>query len=292
MSDLSNSTNPLCKMIPSHTADNGSMLNSIIMLSIGVVGTILHVIGIFLLGKLDRHVFNQRSLLISLAGIEMTMAITLAISMILVITEQNTQILHYFTCLLVSANESFYCMMLVILVDRFLEVYLHLRYRMSYVFQYKIYFCIACWIFGLLTFCACIVTSQFICFPRIFNLLWYQVYPVENVLILFLAIVVYGYLYLKWRQSRRRVACMIGTQLLHQRRQFHIPFLILASFVVFIAIPDFINETVDCVKESRIMNMIYPLNIVSDACIYIFAQHAVRAKLLTIMKRSCCLEHN
>lgn len=119
------------------------------------------------------------------------------------------------------------------------------------------------------------------------------VYPTFEIIFIVLAFITYGFLFHKYRKSRIPPVQVVGSQNraptvleCFQTSRFHVPVLLIASFLIFVTVADLMYTFGVAVNYSKmsLVNEICRMSIVigclSDAIIYIFISPSVKHLLL------------
>ena len=264
----------------------------IIALCCSITGILFHIIGIILLITETRRKSRQlsgqqggtRSVLL-LVNISIS-DIAFSVQNIIRSAIQHYQIKDIATASAImdiitySLGLPFYCGMFLLTMQRFLEVYLHLKYYRCWFEKKQSLLCLTTWFAGLLfaaslivvfkTQLATMATLQTIC--RIVSIVMTFVVILEFIL-------VYWYIFRKfhnihYKNKRKTGHCVVAKR---RRRRIYIPFFIVMTFIVFIGIPDFISVFF-ARFYSKFVYMFYYVNVIVDAVIYIALKPTTRGR--------------
>ena len=187
--------------------------------------------------------------------------------------------------------------MTFITVDRFLEIYLNIKY--SVIWSSKktrtvliIAFCIS---FTLMILTLLIGTRN----PRFFFI--YHFLPISNSIFLIVASVIYLCItkqILKHRRNTKKLQQQLreNNKTFYQKKSYnrfkiYVPALIIVTFIFFMISPNFIsllNRQTRIVKldvEKNIINILIPIGFIADAILFFFNLKAVRAALERMINR-------
>ena len=130
------------------------------------------------------------------------------------------------------------------------------------------------------------------------------VYPTFNVIFLVIAVLTYGFIFHKYKKSRlppvqasfNRDIRRQSTFQVFQKSRFYIPVLLITSFILFMAIPDFIQMGFVASGESHdgmfvlttSLRILWAISYLIDAIIYIFIKTSVRNLLHEKFSCRCC----
>ncbi|XP_057308949.1 alpha-2C adrenergic receptor-like [Hydractinia symbiolongicarpus] len=276
-----------------------------------LVPLILHSIGLFVLLKMPSTVTkSQKVLLINLclSEIYLTLCSGLYRVLMLIYGESNCAYAVLRGCSL-CASILYYITMYIITLDRFFHVYFNLRYS-AYCTARKItYITVSVWITSFLLPVPSFVNylkqgNRIRSVQKPTNITYKYVFPSCDLLFLLIAMVTYGYIITKIKQNRRTAKKLRGslnsrscesttsngsatTKRFRKRNRYHLllPTLLIATFLIFIAIPDFFwfLSSIDVITISptlqTIFGVLFSLGYSSDAVIYILFSTSLRQKL-------------
>lgn len=183
----------------------------------------------------------------------------------------------------VSFGGSFllYLIYYLITIDRFLIVYLNIKYHAVITMkEVRIAFCICYGISGLVTM------TLFVLNPKqkiyeVFSL--YIVFP-GNLLFILLTILVYSYIVFSIHKRRSKLAGS-SRQRNHQSNRLQLlPILLIASFIIFFIIPSVTYTSIRLSNESTppwlnvLLEVVYGAGYSTDAILYIFSLEKIKDK--------------
>ena len=295
----------------------------IIEVSLYIMTALIHILGIYVLTKRSRLISrNQKLYLISLSISEITLSINhIIINTAHLISSTHTpksiwvviiEIMHYDGAWIINLTT-----MIMLTLDRFAKVLLNVRYP-RYITRKRTLF-----IVFLIWFVSALITAIFTALYFIYSIPYFYIsyryiYPVLDTAVVLNAIVTYSYIYVKIRRSSNYIRIpskKMHRALPHQftihrkrRQRFFVPVIILLTFILFVYIPDVIHftniHTVNNQKLfTRVSTVLYSINLVSDAAVYIFFQrgtrkllfkkcnqqkHKINQFIVTCFKHCCC----
>lgn len=167
----------------------------------------------------------------------------------------------------------FYFGMFALTLQRFLEVFLHMSYRNSWFNRHKENLCVVSWLICIFVSVSAITAYKMNVIDSahvtrvggIVSMAFTSVVVIEF-------FIVYGYIFQKFRMMRcaDRSNRYGGRHIVarkKRKRQLYIPFFIVATFIMFISIPDFV--IVFSGVYSNYLNLLYYLNVIADALVYL-----------------------
>lgn len=260
----------------------------------------LHVVGIYLLLRVNRRSFvnaTQRVYLINFSAAEILLCKCKVLHRVLFVRNYKEAATYIET--VQTSGVFLYCMLIMILltVDRFLEVYLSLQY---YVYWSKHKTKLA--LIG-----AIVLSVLLAIFNCILHALGYEIsryivsmymWPCTEILFLLTAMITYSYLMRKLYNNRKQIrklkkdlekqetnysVTIRRVQSLRKtKRGVYVPALLIITFVLFWMVPDQI-DFYHAITDREIkpflnvaINVCYVLAIILDAFIYIFTLKSVR----------------
>ena len=289
--------------------------------AIFLVPVILHIAGLYLL-YVTRHAQHrcnqfQRIYLTNLSVIEIFRGILKILYHLLLMSERTKQVAFYVWLIQTSGAFLWYILVLVLLTfDRFLEVFLNLKYRLyctlartriALVTSFSLSFIMS------LTFCICYND-----FDVVFHVFPLYVWPLIEIIFLLVALFTYSYLFMQIRVNRRKMERMLHNlqsptehlqssskmpvstvkqQFRHNnkvcrhrfrrvRERLYLPSILILAFVLLWVLPDMavvvyvLQNTPIPRAVSLAVNVCYALAMSADVVIYVFSMTAVRRYLM------------
>ena len=250
-----------------------------------LLSIMLHSIGIFLLLTL-KHRRNQDIIIMNLSIAEISMSLCDFSQNILSryhnVSAFHIKVLTITQCSLFVVPS--FLIMIVLTFDRFLEVYLNIKYHV-YVqkFKMKVSLCI-CWCIG--------ISIAIILLPLKFRsinsaaIIFKIIFPSVEGTFLLIALVCYIYIFNKFKEMKRTptVPTIVRNKL--KCVKIFPPFLIILTFSMFVVAPDTVNLYLFYISEkgtnfhANALLLFYVLGFISDAVIYIFLQKSMRSHFL------------
>lgn len=252
-----------------------------VTLALTTLAFTLHICGMYLLLK-KRFSTNQRFLLLHLSTSEIGFCVGTFTRIGLIFCGYKTSS-EYAVVVVHSLHFPFYIGIFLLTLERFLEIYLHMYYINCWFYKRKKVLSIISWCIGI----AHISLTFFI--HKVYGITVEEILNIDNkffmVLSLLLAIVfgfVYTYIFLSLQKleikKRRRTL-----------RHALIPFFIALSYIFFMAIPDIIIITHTATDRTMdYMRLLWRINLIGDAIIYIFLQPSIRRRLKHIFTHKDC----
>ena len=175
----------------------------------------------------------------------------------------------------------FYWLMMMLTFERFLVVFLHLRYNNSLFEQYKFFLAMLSYIVYIIMTTITVVLYKVYDYGNFYNNLTNSRYQLLGHLIVIVIFVsCYGYIYVKIRSLR------FSNNATYQNRKWKIfvPFFIILSFLIFRGITELV--TVFYIKKlSMYIIFIYNLDFTCNGLCYVFMQPVLRNDFLRIFTR-------
>lgn len=253
-----------------------------------------HIVGLILLRQTTSSQVNQKIYLIHLSIIEIIFLTSHNAPLYLKIVHPNETIAYYYVGLsiIVGIALPWYNLLIAITVDRFLQVYLNIKYEL-YITQKitkGIIFC--CWLFGITLWLILFLLKYLkdvdsIVIVHTFILQAYH----SSVIVVFL--LTYGYIYYRIKKMNNSDTSINDTQ--NVKTNF-IPFWIVISFIFFILVPETIHFFVSLkdreggYSHGRLdmfiaAMMLFDVGCLVDALLYILLNRFIR-------ERFCRLVHS
>lgn len=250
-----------------------------------LLSIMLHSIGIFLLLTLQ-HRRNQDIIMMNLSIAEISMSLCDFSQNILSryhnVSAFHIKILTITQCSLFVVPS--FLIMIVLTVDRFLEVYLNIKYH-TYVGKFKVKVSLSiCWCIGI-SIASILLPLKFLSINSD-AIIFKFIFPSVEGTFLLIALVCYIYIFNKFKEMKRTptVPSIVRNKLKCAR--IFPPFLIILTFAMFVVAPDTVNLYLFYISEkgtnfhANILLLFYVLGFISDAVIYIFLQKSMRSHFL------------
>lgn len=282
-----------------------------------LIPIMLHILGLLLL-YVTRHAQQrctqfQRIYLINLSVIQILRGTLKVLFHLLMIPHSTKQAAFYLWLIQISGAFLWYILVLVLITfDRFLEVYLNLKYRL--------YCSLKCTIIALVTsfLLSFIMSLTFCLFYKDFNVVYrlflLYVWPVTELTFLVVALFTYSYLFVQIRANRQKtkqtlhnISVYHDTQppqpvqnhhtqpklpalkynrIQRMKQRLYLPSFLILVFVLLWILPDMM-AVAHALKNKPIppavtlaLNICYALAISADVLIYVFSMVAVRRHLI------------
>ncbi|XP_057292519.1 QRFP-like peptide receptor [Hydractinia symbiolongicarpus] len=196
----------------------------------------------------------------------------------------------YFLCekIIASIFITYYLVLFLLTIDRFLAFILILRYKVIVTaYRIKLYL-VLCWIIG-----PAVATPFFFLGKKIFFDVWYKfIYLILDSIILLTVVVTYSYILFSFKH-RSYIQKQGNTHRHHHghNKIFLVISLITISFVFMVAIPDAIHAYRFVMKykcsevEVAVVGICWKLNYILDPAIYIFLHREIRKMLVNDMQK-------
>lgn len=190
-----------------------------------------------------------------------------------------------YTIYATSMRIPFYWLMIMLTIERFLVVFIHLRYNNSWFDRHKEKLCIASWVVYIV-FCVSVNIVYVKDDPNgnFYNDLLETKYTLlGHLLIVLIFVSVYGYIYWKIRILKSQVA--MKDRLETKKWKIFVPFFIVLSFLIFRGVTELV--AVFYLKSLQIYIIwIYSFDFFFNGIVYIFLQPVLRRDFKRIFCRS------
>ena len=195
----------------------------------------------------------------------------------------------------------YYFDMIYLTLDRLLDVHLNMKYPVYWNETKTRYLLISTWAIGLFTSVSVSICYKYLDF-KWRDAFFKYFYPTIEFTFIVLALITYGFIFHKYRQTRLRVpGCMSVykvTSTLHifRKSRFYIPVLLIITFLLLMIAPDITYLIVGIVYKSESETLLtccwisYAISNLADAYIYIFVQYEVRKEFYMMLH--CCRSEN
>ena len=269
------------------------------------IAILLHLLGLFLLSN-QKQSSNQDIIIMNLSIAELGMCMFDIVQNILSRLPKQ----HFNHAIIIVTGCGFFVIPFLIIVtfltlDRFFEVYLNIKYQMHFN-KLKIGAILAlAWITGIIT--AIVLLYKKLRYHLNVRALIYKfMLPTLESILFVICVLVYGYIYYKYRKSRKpkhsighfRSRSIFSNCKIYplqknsnkrkystvfKKRKLFAPFLIIVTLILFVIVPDMLNlylfyiyKKTDGKIWSNILLCLYSAGFIVDAVIYVFIQSHVR----------------
>ena len=253
---------------------------------------ILHATGIYFLYKFRRCYSNKSHLLylVNLSLIEIVFVSTGLLWHILLEcglerAAYYTQTIQYSTVCL-----HYFLSMIYMTVDRFMEVRLNIVYPVYWKYRYTKILLLSSWIVcALLSFGIMLIDLPERKYTN--QIIFLYFYPIFESIFITLSTCIYGYIFSRLRRNNCHVyRANSGLMRRRKKKHFYVPALIVVSFILLVAVPDFIGAVYLArnirlpVAMATYIYCSYMIGMSCDAIVYIFFSPYIRR----FWKRFCC----
>ena len=201
---------------------------------------------------------------------------------------------------------AYIAIMILLTLDRFLEVYLNINYPVWATRKVTLTSIIVTWVLSLITAIIFIVNGDTTVTEEYIVLV---IWPASEMLFLIVAITVYTYIFIKIRQNRKHsqvgiqpsfssnqsnpeTASTNGKQG-RRRLRFYLPSLLILTFVLFWVVPDLVQYA--ALKQGHdlpsytwlLVSLMVSLAMCSDAVIYLTTISELRQRVMKLMRAKC-----
>jgi len=267
-----------------------------------LIPVILHVIGLYLLYATRRTYFNhtQRLYLIALSTTELFMGTMKIVQRVCYIAGAE-RVGFYFWMVQTSGGFLFYTLTMILMTfDRFLEVFLNLRYSLICTKRRTGFTLLVTLLLSIIF--AASTCGSYSDYNTTHSVMVLYFWPTTEITFIIVAVFTYSYLFAKIRTNRYQLKQLVKQlprmrsetdkavnrrrNLQYIKKRFYLPSLLIATFVLFWFFPDlveffFLLRGIDVTSlESLVINLGYVLAMATDALIYVFLSAPVRRHLL------------
>lgn len=249
-----------------------------------VIGLLLNAFGIYCLVKYKQCSNKHNVLLINLSLIEIIKCTIYLIYLPIIYIHMRVNVIFHVVVqfLLEMTSIAFGLTLVLVLVDRFLCVFLHIKYKQKVTtFRLKVA-CLLSWFVGILAASPILILHRNL--KVILNVYHLKVSPVISIFLLLLTICAYTYITYKIKVSRQcfHVPQSQQEQRTINKKQFIIPCIIIMSFILCVGVPNILHfasksygtEHADVIN--KIGELLWVINFTSDPVVYIFLNKNIR----------------
>ena len=193
----------------------------------------------------------------------------------------------FLTIVAVVANK---LIMIYLIVDRFLDIHFHMQYPLYFTKEKISKVLMSLWVVSLATALILTLLARFVYSFLVINSFVIYIYFIMDLIITAAALVAYFYLYLTISRSNRKLQ-RNGNKKERILSKFTVPFLIIASYLVFnvtgmaLIMVVFIDRTHHMKMTLHSFGIyLIALGIISDAFIYVFLQKDIRNGLRKVLQ--------
>lgn len=287
-----------------HQHDTESLIPNLVNIGVRLIPISLHLLGIYLLSIVPKQNINatQRLLLLNLSIVTVSFLFCtwLASLVHVLIPSNHFEFLEYISLVqLTGFSFVYYLAMICITADRFLEMYLNIKYALYWSGRHTLKLMYFIWFIGA-TFSSVMVILYYKWRINYTRYCYIYFFPIIEAIFLAIALVTYSYIFeryykqLKILKNRKK-----DFKNMLRRSPLLLISLIIATFVLFMIVPDMIlfsyhySNTPLPNTVLLVTYILYTLTYTSDAVIYILLQKSVRKvakRKFHIRKRAVAVE--
>lgn len=249
-------------------------------LSLRTITLLLHLYGIRLL---CHDSWKKHFLLINVALTNIMMCLCSYLKLILKLTDAKYAERYLIGVVATGFLLAYFASLFLITLQRFLEVYLHMAYEVSVFGMQKQHICVTSWLFSVLYISAVSIAlhlgvSKHLIYdliPHIYESVWQGILVLQFIL-------VYGYLYVKFRESRKLPCDGGGNSHMRpylRRRTVFVPFIVVFSFIILDTVPGVLLNF-SSGYNINLITFLYTLDMLCNSLLYIFIRKDVRRQLV------------
>lgn len=240
---------------------------NVAILSITVLALTAHLVGISILSRANPIRTPQKYLIISFSLSE-------AVQCVVTICRYGFGGLDIIYATVYSVMFPFYFGMFFLTLDRFLAVFMNVKYARCWFVKCKLKLCYAMWIVFLIFFGILLYKLKMGQNIKFAFFVLHRIFAVFTFVLIVQMVIVYGYICYVIRHLK-------GSNQKRKKYKSVTAFLIVLTYVICMAIPDIITISINQTYESRMtFKVLSRFNILCDALIYIFMQADVRKTIL------------
>lgn len=254
----------------------------------------LHVLGIYLLCSTNRVKENQRIFLINLSVFEIAMMCAQVIHSVSHIVHE-TELTIYSSITMCALALSWATGLMLMTIDRFLEVKLNIKYHL-YVTPQRIRMAlISTWLYAVLNNTWMFYVQHYKNF-YLLKFIYTTLFPVFEAGFIITCTIVYTYIFIKLNQNQKgrnrvnrdKISTVVKQCSGHnnnKKMSNFVPFYIIVTFLFFSGVPELITTIVVFVLEIEDIYielatlLLYVIGYITDAVIYIFLLRQLRQLL-------------
>ena len=265
---------------------------------------ILHSFGFFLLNKIKFQPANQRLILLHLSAVEMTYCFALCICYTLLAclpSEKHGRIYQSYLWLNVSFNLLLRCLIMYVIIDRTLDIFLHMKYPVIFTRNRVIGMICALWLLAFLSGSATLLLEIFY-IKNISKISFHAsvTYVVIDTVLFLVSLSSFVYLFSKVRAILADInknslsQCESASLRTSLSKKLKIPVCIISTYLVFNFTGDILYLYQEQIKKknpdhhqiSILTDIVYVLwffGLISDCVIYVFLQRNIRGYLQVLL---------
>lgn len=274
------------------------MLLNVPSIILSIVNILLHFLGCFLLFELRRNGKDnlQQYYLIHFSCCELVGNMLELVCCVLEHVSSRNNILllrKYFDVINIAGNGSvYYIIISIITLDRLFDILLNIRYPVYWSKKKAKYLMVMMWSAGIIVSIVFCVTFAF-GYTDYYNVLFGYYLPILNAIFLVIAVLTYSFIFHKYRVTRpivkkrrpgvvEKKGTIMSRFTIYRNSRFHIPVLVVSTFVLLKVIPDMIARCIESADSKGVEIMMhicllsYAVSGIASAYIYVFVQEPVK----------------
>ena len=275
---------------------------------LSLIAIIFHIAGLLALRQTSSTQVNQKVYLIHLSVMEIVFLTSHNIPLYMKLTNVNQEVVYCTGLAVITAVAiPWYNLLLALTIDRFLQVYLNIKYQLYVTDKVIKIIIFSCWFIGIALFGILFLLRILYNYntERLVHGVLYKIFlNIYHSLVIIIFLLTYGYIYYQLRKVKESKDGMAASSDRNRKANF-IPFWIVISFILFILVPESIHICVSLNKqpdtdtavhdqiEMFIFAMVlFDVGCLVDALLYIFLNEFVRERFLRCMRQMICRHEN
>ena len=240
-----------------------------------IMNVILHSVGLYLISKASKEFKRRNAQIVNISVATILLGLVHEIRGFL---PARNEVRPYLLELKLTFKIPYYFSMIILSIDRFCAVYMHLRYPGSWIARSAFKMIPIPWSFQLF-----IMIPVFAFREKMKNPLR-TITTITNILTVGVFFVVYPYLFLRFRRMLKK-ELYPADHVKKERRKVFAPFTVMLTFIILQTIP------VTIAFSTTLIKTVHPLLMVDglvNGVIYIFLQREIRLRLFMFCRCGCC----
>jgi len=260
---------------------------AIFQTSLSIISIGFHLIGIWMLRQPNSFQTNQKIYLIQISISEISFLTLQNVILYMKLLRAYELYFDYLSLLLCGVAIAWIYIMTSMTVDRYLQVFLNIKYDLHVTKQFTKLLIMAAWTVAFVLFVALSFLNYFGQMKALVTTLKF-ILPAHHAMIIIVFVYTYAYIYYKIRRCNQHHPG-ISTK----KRNSLIPLLLVLTLVIFVLVPGVIHRILVSTYSTKIpkeyvlllVAILISLGSLVDALIYIIINESIRRRFLRLLRR-------
>ena len=262
---------------------------SIALIIFSVFAILVHILGLYLLRQPNPLEVNQKLYLTHMSILEISIVLCQNISISFSIFKRNSAFDEYAHLILYSVGFSWSNVLIMLTFDRFLQVYLNIKYGVYVKVSRTKIIIFFCYLVGI-CFCLLLIAVNIV-FHISLRIVRSYFYPAYGVLVVLTFVATYLYIYKKIRIARTTERVQSTNHRIKRQRCTFVPFWIIFTYIILVLIPCTIFVLTPHNHQSEkymphVWRLFWIVSFITDALIYTLFNEPIKKVFVRFINKN------